>query len=159
MIREVKISDIEAVAKLEAECFPMAEAASEVSLRQRIHTFPHSFLVMEKDHQIIGMINGCITNQTTISDDLFEDAAQHDPKGAYQSIFGLDVHPDHQHQGYAKELMQTLIEQSRQEGRKGMILTCKDHLISFYEGFGYVNLGVSASVHGGVTWYDMLLEF
>ena len=28
-----------------------------------------------------------------------------------------------------------------------------------YEKFGYRNLGVSASVHGGAVWYDMILEF
>lgn len=159
MIREANENDIEAVAKLEALCFPAAEAATRESLEQRIRMFPHSFLVMEEHHEIIGMINGCITNQKTISDDLFEDVGKHDPKAAYQSIFGLDVHPDHQHHGHARALMETLITQSKKEGRKGMILTCKDHLIAYYESFGYVNLGVSASVHGGVTWYDMLLEF
>ena len=40
-----------------------------------------------------------------------------------------------------------------------MILTCKDRLIPYYEKFGYRNLGVSASVHGGAVWYDMILEF
>ena len=45
------------------------------------------------------------------------------------------------------------------EGEKGLILTRKDRLIHYYEKFGYVNLGVSESVHGGAVWYDMLLEF
>ena len=40
-----------------------------------------------------------------------------------------------------------------------MILTCKEKLIPFYEGFGYVNCGVSKSVHGGAVWYDMELDF
>ena len=43
--------------------------------------------------------------------------------------------------------------------RRGLILTCKDRLIGFYEGFGYKSLGVSQSVHGGAVWYDMILEF
>lgn len=159
MIREVRIDDIEAVTALEAICFPAAEAATKQALRQRIQTFPHSFLVMEEHQEIIGMINGCITNHNTISDDMFEDMHHHNAHAAYQAIFGLDVHPDHQHQGHAKALMNALMEQSKKEGRKGMILTCKKHLIAFYESFGYVNQGISASVHGGVTWYDMLLEF
>ena len=25
--------------------------------------------------------------------------------------------------------------------------------------FGYKNMGVSESVHGGAVWYDMILEF
>ena len=52
-----------------------------------------------------------------------------------------------------------LIEDARKRGRKGLILTCKEGLIPFYEAFGYRNLGVSASVHGGAMWYDMVLEF
>ena len=39
------------------------------------------------------------------------------------------------------------------------ILTCKEKLIGFYEKFGYVNLGISDSKHGGAVWYDMILEF
>ncbi len=55
--------------------------------------------------------------------------------------------------------MDYLIEDAGKRGRKGLILTCKDRLIHYYEKFGYVNLGVSESVHGGAVWYDMLLEF
>ncbi len=54
--------------------------------------------------------------------------------------------------------MDYLIEDAGKRGRKGLILTCKDRLIHYYEKFGYVNLGVSESVHGGAVWYDMLLE-
>ena len=37
--------------------------------------------------------------------------------------------------------------------------TCKEHLIPYYEKFGYRNCGVSESVHGGAVWYDMRLTF
>ena len=62
-------------------------------------------------------------------------------------------------QGIAAKLMEHMIEDARMHGRKGLILTCKDRLIHYYAKFGYQNLGVSASVHGGAVWYDMLLEF
>jgi hypothetical protein len=45
------------------------------------------------------------------------------------------------------------------EGRKGVILTCKEELIQYYTRFGYVNTGISKSVHGGSKWYNMILEF
>lgn len=158
-IRNVTIEDLMAVSELEAVCFPAAEAASLNALKQRIQTFPESFLVMEDGGKIIGMINGCVTNQKTISDDLYDKADAHDPHGDYQSIFGLDVHPDYQHKGYAVQLMKRLIHEAKKAGRKGMILTCKEELIGFYEQFGYENKGVSESVHGGVVWYDMRLEW
>ena len=61
--------------------------------------------------------------------------------------------------GAAPLLMRAFIEKARAEGRRGLILTCKERLIHYYEQFGFVNMGVSASEHGGAVWYDMTLEF
>ncbi|MFQ7538633.1 MAG: GNAT family N-acetyltransferase [Clostridium sp.] len=158
-IQPVEMKDIKELAALEACCFPKEEAADEQALRQRACAFPDSFLVMKRDGAVIGMINGCVSNASVIHDEMYADAALHDPYGAYQTVFGLDVHPAHQHQGYAGELMQALIETAKKERRTGMVLTCKKHLVGFYEQFGYRNMGVSASVHGGAEWYDMLLCF
>lgn len=55
--------------------------------------------------------------------------------------------------------MNYIIEVSRVAGRKGVVLTCKEKLIDYYTEFGYKNKGISKSVHGGVQWYDMILEF
>lgn len=158
-IRQVTKDDLDAVTRVEAVCFPEAEAATRDSFSQRIDTFAESFFVAEKDGEIIGFINGCVTDQKTICDEMFEDATYHKPDGVYQSIFGLDVVPEYQHQGLACRLMRHLIADAKEKGRKGLILTCKDRLIGFYEQFGYRNLGVSASVHGGAVWYDMIIEF
>lgn len=158
-IRKVRPEDLMQVAAVEAVCFPAAEAASLEAFRRRIDTFPDSFFVAESEGTVIGFINGCVTNQTTISDDMFEDSRLHVPDGAYQSIFGLDVMPEYRKNGIAAALMERMIEEARMAGRKGLILTCKDRLIHYYQKFGYVNMGLSASVHGGAVWYDMLLEF
>ncbi|MDD3253124.1 MAG: GNAT family N-acetyltransferase [Lachnospiraceae bacterium] len=159
VIRQAAEGDLDALTQVEATCFPEAEAATRDSLSQRVRAFPESFFVAEDDGRIIGFINGCVTDDRTICDEMFESTTYHNPAGAYQSIFGLDVVPDYQHRGIAGQLMRRLIEDARQRGRKGLILTCKDRLIGFYEQFGYRSLGVSASVHGGAVWYDMLLEF
>ena len=159
IIRPVKTEDLDMVTEVEAVCFPAAEAATRESFAQRIAAFPESFFVAEHDGKIIGFINGCVTDERTIHDEMFEDSSLHNPKGQYQSIFGLDVILKYQRQGIAAELMKHLIEDAREKGRKGLILTCKDRLIHYYAKFGYQNLGISASVHGGAVWYDMLLEF
>ena len=158
IIRQVMPEDLDAVARVEAVCFPEAEAAARASFAQRIEAFPESFLVAEQEGRIVGFINGCVTDERMIRDEMFEDTAYHKPDGAYQSIFGLDVAPEWQHRGLAGDLMKHLIEDARKRGRKGLILTCKEHLIGFYERFGYRSLGVSQSVHGGAVWYDMILE-
>ncbi|CCZ62298.1 GNAT family N-acetyltransferase [Hungatella hathewayi] len=159
-IRNVKIEDLDQVTEVEALCFPAAEAAVEASFRQRIETFPDSFFVAEDENgRIIGFINGCVTDERTIRDEMFEDSGLHRPEGLYQSVFGLDVIPEFRRQGVAADLMNRLMQEAKARGKKGMILTCKDRLIHYYEKFGYRNLGLSASVHGGAVWYDMLLEF
>ena len=159
-IRNVKIDDLDQVTEVEALCFPAAEAAVEASFRQRIETFPDSFFVAEDENgRIIGFINGCVTDERTIRDEMFEDSGLHHTEGLYQSVFGLDVIPEFRRQGVAADLMNRLMQEAKARGKKGMILTCKDRLIHYYEKFGYRNLGLSASVHGGAVWYDMLLEF
>ncbi len=158
-IRRVTIKDLDAVTEVETECFPEAEAATKTSLEQRIKTFPDSFFVAEIDGKIIGFINGCVTNETTINDELFSDASLHMPNGDYQAIFGLDVIPDYQNHGIAAQLMNHMIQAAKSTGRKGVILTCKDKLIHYYSKFGFKNKGISKSNHGGSVWYDMILEY
>lgn len=160
IIRNVKAEDLDQVTEVEALCFPAAEAATEESFRKRIETFPESFFVAENESgKIIGFINGCVTDERTIRDEIFEDSGLHRADGMYQSIFGLDVIPEYRRQGVAADLMNHLIQTAKARGKKGMILTCKDRLIHYYEKFGYRSLGISGSVHGGAVWYDMLLEF
>lgn len=158
-IRKVSKEDLEAVAEVEARCFPEAEAATKSSLEQRIKTFSESFYVAEIDERIIGFINGCITNEKSIYDELFKYTNLHIPNGEYQAIFGLDVIPEYRNQGIAAQLMNHMIEVSRLAGRRGVILTCKDKLIHYYSKFGFENKGISKSQHGGSVWYDMIIEF
>lgn len=159
MIRMEKatVQDAKCLAQLEALCFPEAQAASEAAIQRRLEVFGDHFLVLKKDGNIIGMINGCCSNRSAICDEMYANADLHDPSGCYQMIFGLDVHPQHRHQGYAQMLMEAMIQQTKAAQRKGLVLTCKKSLLSFYEQFGFCNRGISASIHGGVTWYDMLL--
>ena len=152
-------ADLDAVTAVEAVCFPAAEAAGRQSFAHRLAAFPESFFLAVHNGQIIGFINGCVTNETTIRDEMYEDSSLHDPKGAYQSIFGLDVVKEYRCQGVAAALMEAMIKRAKEQGRKGLILTCKDRLIHYYAKFGYKNMGVSESVHGGAVWYDMILEF
>ena len=157
-IRQACIEDLDAVTKVEASCFPEAEAATKISLEKRIKTFSESFFVAEIDGKMIGFVNGCATNGTVIYDKLYEDSEFHIPNGDYQAIFGLDVISEFRNKGVAARLMNYMIEVSREAGRIGLILTCKERLIHYYEKFGYVNMGISKSVHGGAEWYDMILK-
>lgn len=158
-IREAVLQDAEVLAEIEAVCFPPEEAAGRSSIESRLSVFPECFLILELDGRAVGFINGMTTSRTAIVDCMFDDASLHDPEGAWQSVFGLDVLPEYRCQGCAAALMKEFIDRARKRGKRGCILTCKEHLIHYYEKFGYVNQGISQSVHGGAVWYDMQLEF
>lgn len=159
-IRNATLEDLDAITAVETTCFPPAEAADKNSFQLRITTFPESFFLAETmDGEIIGFINGCMTNETVLKDELYHNVSLHNPAGDYQTIFGLDVLPAYRRQGIAADLMNHLIEISKKRGKKGIILTCKDHLIHYYETFGYEHQGISNSTHGGAVWNDMTLLF
>lgn len=158
VIRPAEPTDLEAVTAIEAACFPAAEAATEESFRQRLAAFTHSFLIAEKDGRPIGFINGCVTNKDELTDDLYESTALHDDDAPNVMVFGLDVIPQEQHQGFAAALMKAYIEKAESRRKKQIILTCKERLIPFYEQFGYECHGKSQSTHGGAVWYDMVLS-
>ena len=74
-------------------------------------------------------------------------------------IFGVNTIPAYRRRGLAGLLLKRAIADAREQGRKGLVLTCKDHLVSYYAGFGFENEGISMSVHGNVVWYQMRLKF
>ena len=74
-------------------------------------------------------------------------------------IFGVNTIPEYRSRGCAGELLSRAILDARQQGRRGLVLTCKDRLLAYYAKFGFVNEGVSVSTHGGVVWYQMRLRF
>lgn len=158
-LRQATLKDIPLISHIESQCFPETEAASLSSFKQRYAVFPECFFVLESDGILVGHINGCIYNRPELPDLLYEDASLHCPNGAYQTVFGLAVTPEYQHRGYASKLIQHLIRISQDRGLEGMVLTCKTHLIGFYQQHGFEHKGVSASTHGGVSWHDMLLVF
>lgn len=158
-IRKAEQKDLERIAEIESICFPAAEAAGIESIKHRLNYFADHFWVAEMNGEMIGFINGMVTEYDTIHDEMYEDASLHKKDGAWQSVFGLDVLPAYRNHGYAAELMHNLIQEAKEANRKGCILTCKEYLVHYYEKFGYVCKGKSESVHGGAVWFDMILTF
>ena len=155
-IRNVLPSDLDAVTELEASCFSPETAATGEAMAYRIRTFPERFFVAEQDGAIIGLINGCASDLPAIADELYGPQG-HDPAGKNQMVFGLAVREDCRCHGVGVALMERLIRNCRAAGMERVILTCLEEKIAYYEKFGYVNCGVSQSVHGGAVWYDMVL--
>lgn len=158
-IRTATIDDLDEISKLEAACFPEAEAASKESFKWRLQSYPSHFWLLEKDGRIVSFINGPVTVEKDLMDEMYDDPRFCNEEGQWQMVFGVVTHPSYQHQGIASQLMKTFLEHAKQEGRKGVVLTCKEAKISFYEQFGFKDEGLSPSVHGGVPWNQMRLVF
>ena len=158
-IRKATLQDAALLTQIEAACFPAAEAATRDRFDARLEAFADHFLICEVDGEAVGFIDGMVIDSPYIEDVMFEKADRHCPDGAWQSIFGLNTLPKYRRRGYAARLMQALIAQAREEGRRGLTLTCKEHMLHYYAKFGFVPLGASDSQHGGARWFDMVLEF
>ena len=159
IIRMATIADLDEITSLEAACFPETEAASREAFEWRLQSYPRHFWLLEKDGKTVSFINGPVTVEENLIDEMYDAPGFCNEEGLWQMIFGVVTHPSYQHQGIASRLMKTFLEHAKQEGRKGVVLTCKEAKISFYEQFGFKDEGLSPSVHGGVPWNQMRLVF
>ena len=158
-IRNATLEDLAALTAIEAACFPAAEAAKEEDFRRRLSVYPNHFWLLEQEGQIVSFVNGLVTDEEKLRDEMYENAALHNEQGAWQMIFGVNTLPQYRRQGLAGQVIRLCIDDARRQGRRGVVLTCKDRLVHYYETFGFVSEGVSQSTHGGVVWYDMRLTF
>ena len=159
-IRTASLADAAALAAVEAACFPPAEAATAAEITDRLAYYAdHFWLLEEDDGTLVSFVDGMVTNDACLQDEMFEDASLHREDGAWQMIFGVNTLPDYRKQGCAERLLRRAIEDARAQGRQGMVLTCKEALLHYYGKLGFVNRGKSPSVHGGAVWYEMRLTF
>ena len=159
VIKYATKEDIAAIAAVEAECFPPVEAATEKEFVDRVKYYGNHFWLMYEAEKLIAFVDGFVTDEPDLTDEMYEKATLHDENGAWQMIFGVDTIPAYRRRGCAAMLLEHVIAEARRQGRKGLVLTCKDHLVHYYAKFGFVSEGISGSTHGDVTWYQMRLTF
>ncbi len=158
-IRTATAADLDQITAIEQECFPASEAASRRSFENRLAHYSDHFWVLCDEDKIIGFVNGMVSNQKDLKDEMYEDADMHEKDGKWQMIFGVDVLPAFRRKGYARQLLLFVIKEAEKQGRSGLVLTCKDRLVHYYAKFGFQDEGLSTSAHGGVSWHQMRLLF
>ena len=159
-IRTAVMADLAAVTAVEAACFPAAEAATEADFAKRLAVYPNHFWLMEDNNgSLVCFVNGLVTDEPHLRDEMYADAELHNESGAWQMIFGVNTLPAYRRQGLAEQVLRRVIDDAKAQGRKGCVLTCKEKLLHYYGKLGFVNEGVSQSTHGGVVWYEMRLTF
>lgn len=159
MIRTATLANLEALTQVEAACFPPAEAATREEFRARLAVYPDHFWLLYDRGRLVSFVNGMVTDEADLRDEMYQDASLHREDGAWQMIFGVNTIPEARRQGYAMELLRRVVHDARAQGREGLVLTCKAALLDYYARLGFVSEGVSRSVHGGAVWYQMRLRF
>ena len=151
--------DWQALSTIEAASYLAAEGASAESICGRLAHYPDHFwlLTTEADAggEILAFVNGFVTDERDLTDEMYDHPERHDPNGAWQMIFSVVTAPAHRGEGCARQLLTRVLADAKAEGRQGIVLTCKERLLPFYAKFGFVDEGVSASVHGNVVWHQM----
>ena len=159
-VRTATMADLDKIARVEAECFPAAEAATPEEFRERLTHYADHFWLMFEGEKLISFVDGFVTDEPDLRDEMYADASLHDPAGAWQMIFGVNTIPSHRRHGYAAQLIEQAILDARMQGRKGVVLTCKPEKVPYYIKFGFQNEGISKdSTHGGAVWHQMRLTF
>lgn len=158
-IRNATIEDLQAITAVEAECFPAAEAAKEKDFQERLMVYPNHFWLLFDENKLVAFVNGMVTDQSNLTDEMYADASLHNPEGGWQMIFGVNTIPEYRRQGCAEKLLRQAITDAKAQGRKGLVLTCKEPLVHYYAKLGFVDEGISESEHGNALWYQMRLRF
>lgn len=160
IIRKATMDDLDAISEVESECFPAAEAATKEEFRERLESYADHFLLMFDGEKLVAFIDGFVTDEPDLTDEMYENAAMHNESGKWQMIFGVNTLPEYRRRGLAGTLIREMIAEAKRQGRDGLVLTCKDRLVHYYAKFGFLNEGVSEkSTHGGAVWNQMRLTF
>ena len=88
--------------------------------------------MFDENDKLIAFVDGMVTDEADLTDEMYEKGEMHNENGAWQMIFGVNTIPSCRKKGYAGELIKAAIEDARKQGRKGLVLTCKDKLIHYY---------------------------
>ena len=159
-IRTATGADLDAIAAVEAACFPAAEVATPAEFAERLRYYGDHFWLMWEDGRLVAFVDGFVTDEPDLTAEMYERAELHRENGAWQMIFGVNTLPEYRRQGRAGALLRRAIEDARRQGRKGLVLTCKERLTAYYAGFGFADEGVTGkSTHGGAVWHQMRLRF
>ena len=99
-IRTATPADAAALAAVEAACFPPAEAATAAEIADRLtHYAGHFWLMEEDDGTVVSFVDGMVTDEPKLRDEMYENAALHNEDGAWQMIFGVNTLPAYRRRG------------------------------------------------------------
>ncbi|MGN0908176.1 MAG: GNAT family N-acetyltransferase [Succinivibrio sp.] len=152
-------ADADEIIALEGDLFSKEEGASPESIRARIRAYPKHFWLLKQDGAIAAYVDGALTLERDLQDEMYSDTSCHREDGRWQMLFGVGCARPFQGRGLATRLFGHVVEDCRGRGYDGVVLTCHEALIPFYRNAGFADEGLSASVHGGAAWHQMRITF
>ena len=81
LIRNATVDDLDEVSSVEAQCFPVQEAATAEVFSQRLKYYGNHFWLMFDEERLISFVDGFVTNEPDLTDEMFAKADMHDENG------------------------------------------------------------------------------
>ena len=156
LLRHAQLADLDQIVQIELANFGPDIATTKQAFDQRLRLIPDTFLVIEADGELAGYVEGPVVTQPYLTDDLFHKVTHNPVSGGYIAITSLSVAETFKGQGIGTTLLAAMKDLAISQGRQGIVLTCEEHLLTYYTLNGFSNEGISASKHGGKVWYRML---
>ncbi|KAI9732590.1 MAG: DNA damage-inducible protein 1 [Cirrosporium novae-zelandiae] len=180
-VQVLALSNVEDCVKIEDEAFPANERCSREKFIYRLSVCPELSLglysippgssAFERNSSaspiLLGHIVSTKTTSLTVSDSSMDYPREghsstdysligHREEGKTIALHSLAISTEHQRKGLGSTLMKSYLERMKHSGIADRIaLLAHEHLISFYESFGFVKRGESAAQFGGGGWFDM----
>lgn len=76
-IRTAVEQDLDAIAAVEAECFPAAEAATRAEFAERLRYYGDHFWLLWEDGTLAAFVDGMVTDAADLTDAMYADASLH----------------------------------------------------------------------------------
>ncbi len=146
-IRRASENDLEAIAKLEATCFPPSEADSLEMIAAR------SNMIAVVDGRIVGYINALSTSSARLDNRFYSPKPPIEQNSDGLALMSIGVDPNFRRRGVAAKLLSEMLRQSQ---KKFAVLVCKQEKIDYYSRFGFQYVGISAVTLGNQQWHDMI---
>ncbi len=70
-------------------------AATIEEFSDRIRYYGNHFWLMSDREKLIAFVDGFVTNEPDLTDEMYEKASMHDENGAWQMIFGVNTIPSY----------------------------------------------------------------
>lgn len=158
LIRHGQLTDLDNVYRIELANFGEGVAITREAFEERLQIMTDTFLVAEYDGQLVGYIEGPVVPEAALKDSLFHKVSQNAESGGYIAITSLSVSSEVKGQGVGTALIAAMKDLSIVQGREGLVLTCEDYLIPYYQMNGFKDEGPEDSQHGGKVWFRMVWQ-